>query len=462
MRIKMIFPENEKMIRARIQRKAAPAPPLSLEYLAALTPPDVKIGLIDMGRGDSPGYQDEVDLVAIHVRTPVATTAFRIADQFREKNIKVAMGGPHPTILPKNCKRHSDAVCVGEGEEAWPAMVDDLTKGDLKDYYVGGPYNISHLNGRVRKFPSRPDLRNLPMPRRDLFPPGRYKFQGVFVSRGCPYDCKFCSVKNLQGANVRLRPVEEVLKEISGIDEPIFFAEENATGIPSNADYHITLFQRMVGARVERSWSGGSTLGMAAHKKGREVLEAAAKSGFCFAFVGFETLSQISAQNAGVLKKLGHSRAEIFNLERLRELVKVYYDLGIYVMGYFIIGFDEDTEETYKRIIEFCDSTLVMPMFTMLAPMPGTKLYEEYSLNKRFRKGINWDDFGSDAAPVFHHPYFSILEIKQYYQELYEQAYALDHVAAREDFVSKKFSQKTLDIARGVHLGVRQSFISKT
>lgn len=389
MKLKIIFPANDRLVSQRV--KAAPAPPLSLEYLAGLAPSNADIKLIDMGQGDDPGCQNlegQVDLVAIHVRTPVATTAFRIADQFRKRGIKVAMGGPHPTLLPEECKGNSDAVCIGEGEEAWPAMLEDLARGDLKDYYVGGPHAVSHLKGRIRKFPARPDLRNLSTPRRGLFPPGRYKLNGLFVSRGCPYDCKFCSVKNLQGATVRLRPVEEVLKEISGIQGPMFFAEENATGVPSTADYYLELFQRMAATGVRRSWSGASTLAMAAHKCGRKVLEAAAKSGFCFAFIGFETLSQASARSAGVLKKLGHSRAETFGWKQLGELVKVYYELGVYVMGYFIVGFDEDTEETYKRMLDFCDSTLVMPMFTMLAPMPGTQLYEEYSSQGRFRKKI--------------------------------------------------------------------------
>lgn len=466
MRIKMIFPENERMLRTRIQRKAAPAPPLSLGYLAAMVPPDTEIEFIDIGQGDNPNcdsaIEDETDLVAIHVRTPVATTAFRIADKFRSQGVKVVMGGPHPTLLPEECRRHSDAVCIGEGEEAWPAMINDLiTGGNLKDYYIGGPYNTDYLNGEIQKFPLRSDLRNLPIPRRDLFPQGRYKLQGVFLSRGCPYDCKFCSVKNLQGAKVRLRPLEEILKEISGIEGPIFFAEENATGIPSTADYHLALFQRMTSMGIERNWSGGSTLGMASDARGRKVLEAAARSGLCFAFIGFETLSRISAQNTGVLSKLGQSRAETFDRKKLGELVRIYYDLGIYVMGYFIVGLDDDTEETYKRIIDFCDSTLVMPMFTMLAPMPGTQLYQEYARNRRFREGINWDDFGSDT-PVFHHPNFSASELNRHYQNLWEQAYTLNRVAIRNNFVNKRFSLKTLDITQGVQSSVRQVFELKT
>ncbi len=237
MKLKIIFPANDRLVSQRL--KAAPAPPLSLEYLAGLAPSDAEVELVDMGQGDDPGCDDaeegEVDLAALHVRTPVATTAFRIADRFRARGIKVAMGGPHPTLLPAECKAHCDAVCIGEGEKAWPAMLEDLAAGDLRDYYIGGPFATAGLKGRTRKFPSRPNLRNLSWPRRGLFSEGRYALSGVFVSRGCPYDCKFCSVRNLQGATVRLRPEEEVLEEISGIKGPYFSPRRTQRASPPKA-----------------------------------------------------------------------------------------------------------------------------------------------------------------------------------------------------------------------------------
>jgi radical SAM superfamily enzyme YgiQ (UPF0313 family) len=461
MKLKIIFPANDRLVSQRV--KAAPAPPLSLEYLAGLAPADAEVELLDMGHGDVPDYADPAeggtDLVAIHVRTPVASTAFRVADGYRKNGVKVAMGGPHPTLLPQECKAHSDAVCIGEGEEAWPALLNDLTKDDLRDYYVGGPYKVGHLKGRVRKFASRPDLKNLSTPRRNLFPAGRYKLQGVFVSRGCPYDCCFCSVRNLQGARVRLRPQEEVLEEISGIEGPIFFAEENATGIPATSDYFRSLFRGMAGSGVKRSWAGASPLGMAADRRGRRVLEAAADSGYCFAFIGFETLSMKTADSAGVLGKLGHTGSDRFDERRLEELVRVFYDLGVYVMGYFIVGFDEDTEETFKRIIDFCDRTMVLPMFTVLAPMPGTRLYEEYLEGGRFRKKVEWDDFGSDSL-TFRHPRFSGPKLNRLYNGLWAEAYTPERMVARLDF-ARKTSPRAFGIAYETQLNIMRAFLQK-
>lgn len=428
MRLKIIFPSHERLVSRRMG--TIPAPPLSLEYLAGLTPAGIEVELVDMGVGDSPGLGTPVDLVAIHTRTPCATTAYRLADGFLAQGVRVVLGGPHPTLLPAEALAHADAICMGEAEETWPVLLEDFAQGKLRRVYAAGPSDLSTLPGPRYQVPHLPDLKGLPHPRRDLFPPGRYLMEGVFISRGCPYDCKFCAVKQLQGACIRHRPVEEVVAEVATLKKDFFLAEENALGHPGGWAYHLNLFQEMSRLPGQRRWSGASTLAWTVDPQGRKVLQAAAESGLFFSALGLETLSPEAARRSGVLGKLGYTGGEDLDPARQKEALRVYRDLGIIVMGYFILGLDGDTLETYQRILDFCDETQILPVFTVLAPMPGTDFYREYAEAGRLLPGVEWDSYGSDEV-VFLHPTLSREELQQAHAELWRQAYAPERIARR-------------------------------
>lgn len=426
--MKIIFPSHEQLISRRMG--AIPAPPLSLEYLAGLTPPEVEVRLIDMGAGDNPGLGDSVDLVAIHTRTPCAATAYRLAEDFRSQGVRVVLGGPHPTLMPAEAIAHADAICIGEAEETWPVLLEDFERGKLRRVYAAGSYDLSSLPGPVYHVPHLPKLKGVPQPRRNLFPPGRYMMEGVFVSRGCPYNCKFCAVKQLQGALPRHRPVEEVLTEVAALNKDFFLAEENALGYPGDWEYYLNLFREMARMPGRRKWSGASTLAWTASEKGREVLRAAVESGLFFTAVGFETLSSEAAECSGVLGKLGYHGEEKLDPARQKEAVRIYQDHGVIVMGYFVLGLDGDTPESYARILDFCDETQILPVFTVLAPMPGTDFHREYAEAGRLLPGVEWDAYGSDEV-VFVHPTLSREEIRRTHIELWRQAYTPERIAGR-------------------------------
>ena len=166
MKITIIFPARD----VEMGKSMVPVMPLAPTLLAALTPDEHEVSLVDMFYGDKVDYDSDCDLVAITVRTPLAVTAYSIADQFMGKGKSVILGGPHIYAFPNEAKQHVTAIAIGEADELWPQILTDFQAGSLKDYYVCGPYNIKSLNGSVYHQKNRPSLKNIPMMRRDLNP----------------------------------------------------------------------------------------------------------------------------------------------------------------------------------------------------------------------------------------------------------------------------------------------------
>ena len=135
---------------------------------------------------------NEYDLVGITAMTHQATRAYEIADRFRAEGVPVVMGGIHPTVLPEEALTHADAVVVGEAEPVMGKLLDDFLHG-------GWPASTG------RRSPTD-DLLAVPWPRREILAGKRYlTTQTVQASRGCPYDCPFCTVTPYFGNRFRYR-----------------------------------------------------------------------------------------------------------------------------------------------------------------------------------------------------------------------------------------------------------------
>ncbi|NWG03624.1 MAG: radical SAM protein, partial [Syntrophaceae bacterium] len=193
-------------------------PLLSTSLLAGLTPPHHQIRIIDESLTEI-DFNHEVDLVAITAMTPLAPRGYEIADEFRKRGRKVVIGGIHASWLPEEAKAHSDSVAIGEADEVWNEILKDAEMGMMKPFY--------HQKERT-------DLNHLPIPRRDLLPQKGYLFHNLIqTTRGCPYDCEFCSVTALHGRTYRMRPISEVEKEIQSLERSkayIFFVDDNIVG----------------------------------------------------------------------------------------------------------------------------------------------------------------------------------------------------------------------------------------
>jgi radical SAM superfamily enzyme YgiQ (UPF0313 family) len=347
MKIKLIAPreprEDTLSSPFKLQR-------VNLPLLAALTPPGHTVTLIDEAFAPDDMNQD-VDLVGITVMTDLVLRAYQIADAYRQKGVKVVMGGIHPTVLPDEALEHADAVVVGEAEGIWPRLLSDAASGQMQRLY------------RAAKMT---DLNGLPKPRRDLFPGTQCNGNapipiGVETSRGCPYDCDFCSIAQTLGHQYRVRPVQEVIAEIESIDSPYLFFVDDALGL--NRNEAKKLFTEMIPLR--RLWLGQGTVSLA---EDLELLRLMRRSGCMGLLIGFESV-QKETQNE--MKKIKNLRIDFY------EAMRRFHGEGFGILGAFVFGFDYENKDVFEQTLEFTlRGRLDCVELRILTPFPGTRLYQ--------------------------------------------------------------------------------------
>ena len=289
-----------------------PFPMLGLTLLASLFPKDYEVKIINEAIEEI-DFNANVDLVGITGLTCVIRRAYAVADRFRERGVKVILGGVHASLLPGEAKEHSDAVFIGEAEGRLEKILSDFEAGALKPFYKNQEWK---------------DLRSLPLPRRDLLS-RHYSpfFKAIETTRGCPNRCEFCAVPAMNGKRYRTRPLEEVNQELSFIirkkGEYLFLVDDNVT---ARKDYALRLFE--IFKRHAVKWMGFSTIQIA---KDEELLKRAQESGCISLFIGFESLLQ---------ENLDGASKRFVNTKELSDLIHTVQGHRIGIHGSFIFGFD--------------------------------------------------------------------------------------------------------------------------
>lgn len=432
MKITIIFPGRGLETAAA----SVPVMPLAPTLLAALTPPEHDVTLVDQIYGDEVDYESDADLIAITVRTPLAVIAYGIADQFLARGKTVVLGGPHTFALPQEAKGHASAVAIGEAEEMWPKILEDADRGHLADFYVCGPYPIENLPGRVHHQPERPSLADLPQMRRDLLPRQRYFMDSIFTTRGCPNHCRFCPVTDIFGPRIRHRPIDQVVAEVDTLRKHYFNVDDSVFGHPQIADrpqenqYYLDLYRELAGLRPKRLWAGAGGLSAINYQDGRKILEAATASGLCTVAAGLESITSAGQKQSGAWRKLHFTSPDVFDPRTMKQNIKIIQGLGIEIMGFFIIGWDEDTPETYRRTLDFCDEMKIIPFIFNLTPMPGSKLYDEFFVQNRIIPDLGWDNYGGNSV-VFRHPTMSPGEMWDLSEEVMLEGYRRGRILNR-------------------------------
>ena len=334
-------------------------PPVALGIVAALTPEDWSVKIID--ENFTPFRYADADLVGITALTSTVPRAYEIAQLYREKGIPVVMGGVHASMLPDEARQYVDSVVIGEAEAVWPQLIADFEAGRMQETYRGG----------------FPDLKSMPVPRYDLFP--RRSLGAVQTSRGCPMNCEFCSVTAFNGNRYRYRPVEEVLDELERIPKKaVFFLDDNIVGQGTkNEERALELFEGMIKRRLNKVWFGQASMNLANNDT---ILEYAARSGCMMMLIGVE------AEDPDALKEI----RKTVNLGTLKksyqEAFRRIHKHGIAVHGFFMYGMDVDTPEALRARTEFIRTSGVDSVkVSIVCPFPGTQLYERMRREGRLR-----------------------------------------------------------------------------
>jgi radical SAM superfamily enzyme YgiQ (UPF0313 family) len=369
---------------------------LTLHVLASLVPPDVEVSAVDEELADV-DFSKSYDLVGISCMTATANRTYELCDIFRARGSTVVLGGIHPTVLPEEAGAHADAVVIGEAEDSWPALIEDFRGGRLQKFYRGG----------------FPDLSRAPLPRRDLgIDRTVFNAVGLETTRGCPYNCEFCSVTDFYGPRIRHRSIENVVEDVRRSGSKLFLiTDDNVAGHPV---YSRELFRALTPLGV--TWVGQSSIKLA---KDRELLELCRKSGCAVLFFGLESVSTDGLQS---LRKAYHS------VEKTEEAIRIIQDHGIAFHPSIVLGLDTDTPSIFDDTLEFLYRNRI-PSVTVnvMTPYPGTRTHRRLEEEGRL---LSKDWYYYDHKSVVFRPKnMSPEELQEGYRNVVKGFYSLSEIA---------------------------------
>jgi radical SAM superfamily enzyme YgiQ (UPF0313 family) len=326
--------------------------PLTFPVLAALTPEEIEIEIIEERLRPIP-FDVHYDLVGLTFVTSFAPRAYAIADTFREKGMTVVLGGPHATVRPVEALQHADTVVVGEAEKTWGQLIADFRRGKLS---------------RIYQAQDLIDMKDFPRPRLDIVPK-EFKIRNVtLASKGCPNRCSFCFVNKVNNYRQRFRPVADVVADIERMEEHaglsgeyLVFWDDNIAGDPR----YLKELCRAI-APFGKKWLAAAAANVADDD---EVVRLLEHSGCAGLFIGLESVNSASLQ---------HVHKHHNYVGKYREMMAKLHDHGIAVTGAFVFGFDQDERTVFDRTLEFVlgiDLDCMTP--AIFTPLPGTPVYED-------------------------------------------------------------------------------------
>ncbi|MBM4274638.1 MAG: B12-binding domain-containing radical SAM protein [Deltaproteobacteria bacterium] len=391
---------------------------------------EAKVVVEELSCPDYATLNFQPDLVCISSISSTVPRAYKLADFYRQRGVPVVMGGAHSSFLPGEGLEHADYIVCGEGEGALPELISHLQEsGD-----PGAIQNLSYLqDGELRQNPWRPfveDLDSLPIPDYHLihgWGARKRRWVSIATSRGCPFNCSFCSVIMLFGRKYRYNSVDRVMEEIhrNALQAShVFFCDDNFT---ANGDRIKELCKRIIKENLKIEWSAQVRVEAA---RDPELLKLMARSGCYVVFVGLESI------NPATLKAYNKSQT----VEGIRDCVINFHHHGIKVHGMFVFGADEDHYQVIRDTVKFSRKLdLDSLQYLILTPVPGTKFYQDLEAQNRIicRDWGNYDGHHAVFQPKQFTPYELQAETIRAMKKFYSWPSVLKRLFTRDLFYAK-------------------------
>ena len=424
-------------------------PPLGLAYIAGyLRGNGIDVQVLDLA---AMRYTDEqekeaikksgADFVALAATTNTILEAYALAKKAKEvlPNAKIAVGGPHPTMMPERTLQEFpeiDYCIISEAEET----TLELAQGKKDKDILGIAYRDK--KGNIKLNPPRtliPNLDVLPFPARDLLPlekywtPGvrRYPFATIMTSRGCPYSCTFCSNFRTQGKQFRFRSPENVLAEIDhlvktyGIKE-LNILDDNFTFLPGRVE---KICEGLIQRGYDLELKTGN--GIRADRVTPELLKKMKQAGFYLVAFGIES------GNEEILKKMRKGERK----EHIVKAVKWAKEAGLLTEGFFMFGNEGEGREEMLETIQFAkDLDLNFAQFQVYTPVPGSPYYDKLMKEgKVFSQ--KWEDFNAFNEPLFEYGGSTFALMMEMQKRAYREYYFRPKMILRKFLEVKNIKQ---------------------
>lgn len=414
-------------------------PPMGILYLSSYLRSKIKNVEIKITDGCKIGYKNTLeeikkfnpDVVGISFYTTLAHGASKLAKEVKRTfpSSIVVMGGPHATALPHDTLSASgaDIAVIGEGEETFYRIVTSISEGKDLTELANLPGICINVDGKI--YQNAPDkfitpLDKIPFPAWDLINIGDYKGwylskqhpeATMFFSRGCPYNCTFCSNRVWKSSTpvVRFRDPEKVVDEMEYLKNNFSIKEifDNSDEFNCNLDHALKICREIKRRDLGITWK--TQLRVTPFTE--ELAEALAGSGCWYVHLGIESGNQKTLD--GINKRI-----DLKDVVPTCRLLKKY---GIKVMALFMLFnvWEENGNLAYEDM-EMTTNTLNFARrlvknnlvdyigWSITTPYPGSRLYDialrHNLLNPAFRD--NWEGWQKEGLFIMDLPGISEIQ----------------------------------------------------